>query len=149
MPSVSNSFVVDRPIGDVFDFVTTARHWPRWHPATRAVEGLVDGPPALGDTIVEHVTIAGIAGSGVWTVTERERPTRMVLEAELSFGRLRISYELSTVDGGSTRFQRDLEFPDLGPQIGAAMAQQSAQGIANLAALVGQELSGLQGVPNK
>jgi hypothetical protein len=39
MPRVSHQFVVDRPIGAVFDVVTTARFWPEWHPATRAVGG--------------------------------------------------------------------------------------------------------------
>ena len=46
MPRVSHQFVVDQPIGAVFDVVTTARFWPEWHPATRAVEGDI-GHPAL------------------------------------------------------------------------------------------------------
>jgi len=29
-------------------------------------------------------------------------------ETDLAFGHLRISYQLTTVDGGRTRFQRDL-----------------------------------------
>ena len=62
MPSVSHHFVADRPIDAVFDVVTTARFWPAWHPATRGVEGDVDHPAQLGDQIIEHVTIAGVAG---------------------------------------------------------------------------------------
>ena len=64
MPRVSHHFVVDRPLAAVFDIVTTARFWPRWHPATRGVEGDVDEPARLGDKIIEHVTIAGIEGTG-------------------------------------------------------------------------------------
>jgi Polyketide cyclase / dehydrase and lipid transport len=139
MPMVSHHFVADRPIGAVFDLVTTASFWPQWHPATRGVEGDIDHPALLGDRIIEHVTIAGIEGSGTWTVVEHERPRRAALETDLSVGRLRISYQLSTVDGG-TRFQRDLEFPELGPQVGAAMRAQSAQGIASLAELVEREI---------
>jgi hypothetical protein len=53
---------------------------------------------------------------------------------------LRISYQLSAVDGGGTRLQRDLDVPDLGPQVGAAMEAQSAEGVAGLARLVEREI---------
>ena len=119
MPTVSHHFVVDRPISAVFDVVTTARFWPEWHPATRGVEGDVGHPARLGDQIVEHVTIAGTQGSGTWTVVERDRPHRLALEADIAVGQLRISYLFSQEKGGATRLQRDLDFPDLGPQVGA------------------------------
>ncbi|HWN59924.1 MAG TPA: hypothetical protein VNO25_04580 [Streptosporangiaceae bacterium] len=41
MPRVSHHFVADRPIGAVFDLVTTARYWTEWHrppAASRAPE---------------------------------------------------------------------------------------------------------------
>jgi uncharacterized protein YndB with AHSA1/START domain len=140
MSQVSHHFVVGRPIGAVFDVVTTARFWPEWHPATRGVEGDIGHPARPGDQIIEHVTIAGIHGSGTWTVVEHERPHRLALETDLAFGHLRISYQLTTVDGGRTRFQRDLDFPELGPQVSAAMQAQSAEGITSLARLVQREI---------
>ena len=139
MPQVSHHFVADRPIDAVFDVVTTARFWTEWHPATRGVEGDVDHPARLGDHIVEHVTIAGIEGTGTWTVVEHDRPHRLALETELAVGRLRISYQLAAVAGG-TRFQRDLDFPDLGPQIAAVMDAQSQAGVASLAQLVERQI---------
>ncbi len=139
MPQVSHHFVADRPIGAVFDVVTTARFWTEWHPATRGVEGDVDHPARLGDHIVEHVTIAGIEGTGTWTVVEHDRPHHLALETELAVGRLRISYQLAAVAGG-TRFQRDLDFPDLGPQIAAVMDAQSQAGVASLAQLVERQI---------
>jgi hypothetical protein len=33
MPRVTEQFIIDRPIEAVFEFVTTARYWPQWHPA--------------------------------------------------------------------------------------------------------------------
>jgi hypothetical protein len=140
MPRVSHHFVVDRPIQDVFAVVSTARFWPDWHPATRAVEGDIDHPARLGDTITEHVTIAGIDGTGVWTVTEHNAPHGMALETDLSFGHLRIGYDLTVTENGGTRLQRDLDFPELGPVIYAAMESQSAEGIAGLARLVEREV---------
>ena len=82
MPQVSHHFVVDRPIDAVFDVVTTARFWPDWHPATRGVEGDIDHPARLGDKITEHVTIAGIQGSGTWSVVELDRPHHLALETD-------------------------------------------------------------------
>jgi uncharacterized protein YndB with AHSA1/START domain len=140
MPRVSHHFVVDRPIDRVFAVVTTARYWPEWHPATRGVEGDVDHPARLGDQITEHVTIAGIEGSGTWTVTEHEPPRRLVLENEHPLGRFRIAYEFTVSENGGTRFQRDLDFPEMGPQVLAAMETQSAEGIASLARLVRREI---------
>jgi hypothetical protein len=139
VPQVSHHFIADRPIDAVFDVVTTARYWTEWHPATRGVEGDVDHPARLGDRIVEHVTIAGIEGTGTWTVVEHDRPHHLALETELAVGRLRISYQLAAVVGG-TRFQRDLDFPELGPQIAAVMGAQSQAGVASLARLVEREV---------
>ncbi len=140
MPRVSHHFIVDRPIELVFDIVTTARFWPEWHPATRGVEGDIDHPARLGDRIIEHVTIAGITGTGTWTVVEHDPPHSLALESVLGDNRLRIGYRLGTVDGGSTRFERYLDFPELSPQVGAAMEAQSAEGVANLARLVRREV---------
>jgi hypothetical protein len=135
MPQVSHHFIADRPIDAVFDVVTTARFWTEWHPATRGVEGDIDHPARLGDHIIEHVTIAGIEGTGTWTVVEHDRPLHLALETEFAVGRLRISYQLAAVADG-TRFQRDLDYPDLGPRIAAEMEAQSRVGMASLAALV-------------
>ena len=139
MPRVSHHFVADRPIDAGFDLVTTARYWTEWHPATRGIEGDVDHPARLGDHITEHVTIAGVQGTGTWTVVEHDRPHHLALETELAVGPLRISYQLAAV-GDGTRFQRDLDFPELGPQVTAAMTAQSQAGVANLAALVEREI---------
>jgi Polyketide cyclase / dehydrase and lipid transport len=139
MPQVSHHFIADRPINAVFDVVTTARYWTDWHPATRGVEGDIDHPARLGDHIIEHVTIAGIEGTGTWTVVEHDRPHHLALETELAVGRLRISYQLAAVADG-TRFQRDLDFPELGPQIAAVMAAQSQAGVASLARLVERQI---------
>jgi uncharacterized protein YndB with AHSA1/START domain len=132
---MSDELVCDPPIEEVFDVVTTARYWPQWHPATRRVEGDVDGPTQLGHRITEHVTIAGTDGTGTWTVVERDRPHHLALETDLHVGHLRISYWFSATAGG-TRCRRDLDIPDLGPQVKAAMQAQSTQGMANLARLL-------------
>src|SRR6185437_12479340 len=117
MPRVSHHFVVDRSIEAVFAVVSTARFWPEWHPATRSVEGDTDHPARLFDRITEHATIAGVEGTGVWTVTEHAPPHHLAFEAELAVGHLRIAYAFTVVPDVGTRFQRDLDFPELGPKV--------------------------------
>ena len=39
MAAVVNTIKIGGPAEAVFDLVTTARFWPEWHPATRAVGG--------------------------------------------------------------------------------------------------------------
>jgi Polyketide cyclase / dehydrase and lipid transport len=140
MPRVSHYLVVDRPVGAVFDVVTTGRFWTEWHPATRGVEGDVDHPARLGDQITEHVTIAGFDGSGTWTVVERDPPYRLALETSRQGGRLRISYQHSQMASGGTRLQRDLDYLELGPQVSVAMQAQSAGGVIALARLLEREI---------
>ncbi len=52
------------------------------------------------------MTIAGIQGAGTWTVVEYDRPHHLAMKTDPAFGHLRISYQLTTVDGGRTRFRR-------------------------------------------
>jgi hypothetical protein len=61
---------------------------------------------------------------------------RPIDATELPMGPLWISYNLTAV----ARFQRDLDFPELGPQITAVMAAQSQAGVASRARLVERQI---------
>ncbi|MFN8498900.1 MAG: SRPBCC family protein [Anaerolineae bacterium] len=134
---VSNEIVVARPIAAVFDRATTAKYWPQWHPATVSVAGQIDRPARLGDAIIERVQLGGRPGEGTWTVVEDEHPHRLVLATRVGMGDLRITYTAQeTADG--TLFRRDLDYPDLGPQMAALMRDQSEMGMKHLKALLEQ-----------
>jgi hypothetical protein len=149
VPSVSDSIDCAGPVEAVFDLVTTAKWWPQWHPATRSVEGDVEHPAQLGDRITEHVVIAGMEGTGTWTVVARDRPRRLVLAADLPMGRFQISYQFtSSSDGGRTQMRRDLVFPELGPAVGEAMRVQSAEGMECLGRLVAEHLTSVTRAPS-
>ncbi len=132
---VSNEIVVARPLEAVFDAATTAKYWPQWHPATLGVDGQIDRPARLGDVIIERVQLGERPGQGAWTVVQDERPHRLALEANVSLGHLSITYTAEATSDG-TRFRRDLEYPDLGPQMEEIMRVQSAVGMENLKALL-------------
>ena len=80
MTTISNEVRIDGPIATVFDIGTTARHWPLWHPATAAVDGIISRPLTLGDQVRERAVIAGRSHEGVWTVSEHTRPERRCLQ---------------------------------------------------------------------
>jgi uncharacterized protein YndB with AHSA1/START domain len=124
----------------VFDLVTTARFWPRWHPATLAVAGVTQRPFGPGDRIHERVRFGDIVAQGTWEVVEYDRPWRAVLRTEMPS--VRITYSFAA-DGGGTEFRRELEyeaslagaFPDRGA-FDRLMQAQSEQGLRKLKELV-------------
>lgn len=107
---VVNDVSIEGPIERVFDLVTTTRYWTEWHPATIGVEGVVDRPIALGDTIRERARIGQRVYEGDWHVIEHVRPTRVLLRGET--GRIEIGYTFKQ-DGATTVFRRELAYePD-------------------------------------
>lgn len=108
MAQVRNEVVIDGPIEQVFDAVTTTRTWPAWHPATLAVGGVTDRPIRLGDQVHERARIGGREYEADWTVIDHQRPERVVMEIPGSG--TRISYAFSADGLSATRFVRTLEF---------------------------------------
>jgi hypothetical protein len=82
MTSIVNTITIAGSAGGVFDLVTTARFWPQWHPASRAVGGVTQRPYQGGDVIHERGEVAGIPFDVTWKVVEHIRPLRAVLRAE-------------------------------------------------------------------
>jgi hypothetical protein len=56
MGEVTNSMVIGGTPGPVFDLATTARFWPKSHPAAKAVYGVVERPYLLNDVVREEST---------------------------------------------------------------------------------------------
>ncbi len=62
MSKIILTTIIDRPIGDVFDYTTEPDNWPKWHPASRSVSGAVDHPLTLGEEVREEFNVAGRTG---------------------------------------------------------------------------------------
>src|SRR5271157_2263604 len=45
---------IHREMADVFDFFTTPKNWPRWHPASISVAGATDHSLAIGEEVTEE-----------------------------------------------------------------------------------------------
>jgi Polyketide cyclase / dehydrase and lipid transport len=125
----------------VFDLITSARFWPEWHPATRAVFGVTQRPYGRSDVIHEFVQFGGTDLVVSWRVAEHVRPSRVVLEALTARARIAYSFDPS---GDAIEFRRDLEYDEpLVRQIAPAivdlhglMQEQSEEALRRLKELV-------------
>jgi uncharacterized protein YndB with AHSA1/START domain len=100
---------INRPIGDVFDYITTPANWPKWHPASRSVRGAVDHSLLPGEQVAEEFVVGGRAGSCVWQVTKREAPYLWAIAASTPQGGAEICYRLAR-QGEGTLFERELKY---------------------------------------
>jgi uncharacterized protein YndB with AHSA1/START domain len=125
----------------VFDFVTNASRWKRWHPATHAVHGVPDRPLVWGETMVEHIKAAHRSFEATWTVTAREPGALWRIETRTPYGASILTYRLAPHPEG-TWFERTCDFRSEGPWRRLdgnltrwMLARQAARALANLRAL--------------
>ncbi len=109
MTRVVTAVSIRRPIGEVFDYITTPANWPKWHPASRSVSGTVDHSLLPGEQVTEEFVVGGRAGSCVWQVTKREAPYLWTIATSTPQGHAKISYRLAP-QGGDTIFERELAY---------------------------------------
>ena len=142
MTAVINTVTIKGPPKAVFDLITSARLWPQWHPATKAVGGIVERPYALGDLIHERGKIGNADFKTTWKVVEHVRPSKVVLQSQN--GPTRITYTF-TASKGTTIFTRKLEYQPENfasvKELEKVMRDQSEQGVNQLKALVEKILS--------
>ena len=108
MTRIYTAIQIDKPIEQVFDYVTTASNWPKWHPSSLSVTGANDHSGQVGETVTEHYVVAGNRGTVVWMVRERDYPRHWVIDGVLQErnGGGTVVYTLTPKDSG-TFFQRE------------------------------------------
>jgi Polyketide cyclase / dehydrase and lipid transport len=141
LTTITNAIAIRGLAGPVFDLATTARLWPRWHPATRAVAGVTERPYQLGDLIHEDIEVGGVAARVVWRVTEHDRPHRVTFQRDSPLARITYTFQQAKE---VIEFRRELEYEasvaaDLFPdpaQLERLLHAQSEQSLRQLKALV-------------
>jgi uncharacterized protein YndB with AHSA1/START domain len=141
---VMSSADIAAPPERVFAYVTTPANWPRWHPQSRAVSGVVDRTPQPGEKTIEDFEIAGKKGRATWVSVAVDPPRRWAFEGRgEGGGGARIVYTLTPISGG-TRFERDLTYrgPNLAfvvanaLKLRAVMESDSAEAVRRLKAAI-------------
>jgi len=137
---VVNRIEIAAPPERVFGYVATPANWPRWHPASRAVRGITDRTPKVGESVVETFEIAGRGGDATWTTVELDPPRRWVIySSSPGGGSARIVYTMSATSGG-TLWERDIDYRGSNLLFGllnvlrihAVMESDSAKALANV-----------------
>jgi len=141
-----------RPVREVFDFITTSGHWPKWHPATHAVTGQTLWPGQLGDESTEEMLTAKVfPGRISWRVVSCEAPVRWGIVTTsidvplLSAATVRVDYRLVEEERGARllrtfryRLPRHLWLLDA-LYFGARMESESVEALRRLVALIESE----------
>lgn len=140
---VVNSISIQRPPAEVFRYVTTPAHWPRWHPSSLDVSGAVDHSLGVGEQVREGFRVAGREGRVVWVVREAVPAAKWVIDGHIegSRGRGTITYRIAPTPTG-TRFEREFRYrmPNLLAAIvdklvtEERIAHESAEALARLKA---------------
>lgn len=78
---IVTSIVLPHPAAEIFDFITTAGHWNRWHPATVNASGAADHPAKAGEKIFENIRLGFLRGTIDWIVRECRPPGRWAIGA--------------------------------------------------------------------
>jgi len=137
---IVNSADIAAPPERVFAYVTAPVNWPRWHPQSRAVSGVVDRTPQPGEKTIENFEIAGRKGRATWVSVALDPPRRWEFEGRSEGGGgARIVYSLAPTPQG-TRFERALVYrePNLAfvilnaLELRAVMQADSAEAVRRL-----------------
>jgi uncharacterized protein YndB with AHSA1/START domain len=107
---IVNSADIAAPPERVFAYVTAPVNWPRWHPQSRAVSGVIDRTPRPGENTIEEFEIAGRKGRATWTSVAVDPPRRWEFAGQgEGGGGAHIVYTLAPGTGG-THFERELVY---------------------------------------
>lgn len=137
---IENSIDIAAQPPQVFAYVATPANWPRWHPASRAVRGITDRTPAVGESVTETYEIGDYRDTATWTTVELEAPRRWRFATRGEHGgSAEIAYSLTPTATG-TQFRRELFYR--GPNLAFAIvdrlklrainASDSATALANV-----------------
>jgi carbon monoxide dehydrogenase subunit G len=103
MTKIERSIVIDRPIGDVWEFVHDTTKDALWQTTLVESEQLTDGPMRVGTKVREIRQFLGLRIELAWEVTEYEPTQKSAIRGISGPVPLHGGYLLEPVDGG-TRF---------------------------------------------
>jgi uncharacterized protein YndB with AHSA1/START domain len=110
MTTIVTNAVIQRPMAQVYEYVTTPRHWPVWHLSSLGLSGATDHSLQVGEEVTEHFRVAWRKGSVTWKVIARDAPTRWAISGRVAGGgHGTITYTLSPLADGTT-FRREFVY---------------------------------------
>jgi uncharacterized membrane protein len=101
MTRVERSIVIDRPIGEVWEYVNDPSNDVTWQSTLLESEQLTDGPVGVGMRVREVRQFLGVRIETAWEVKEYEPTSRSSIESVSGPVPFKGSYVLESVNGGT------------------------------------------------
>jgi uncharacterized protein YndB with AHSA1/START domain len=111
MPRIQHSILIRKPAAQIFDYLTTPKHWPDFHPASLEETGAIERPLKVGDRHRERFRTRGWTGYINWMTLEADRPFHFRIRGEVEGigGNILITFRtVERPDGVELR--RELEY---------------------------------------
>jgi hypothetical protein len=83
MPRIQHSILIRKPAAQVYDYLTTPKHWPAFHPASLEETGATDHPLQVGEQHREKFRTRGWTGYINWTTLDADRPFHFRIRGEV------------------------------------------------------------------
>ena len=103
MGSYQHAIEIERPVAEVFAFVTEPSNYPRWQPSLVEVRPHSPGPLRVGSMATEVRRFLGREVETTWTCVEHEPTSRSAIESDDGPVPFRGTFVLEPSDWG-TRF---------------------------------------------
>ena len=137
MVDVSSSILIERPVEDVFAYVTDVTNDPAWHTDVLEARKTTEGPPGVGT--VWHAKFKPSMGisEGDMQVVSFEPNREQVMRGDVGPMHPTLTYLLEPVDAG-TRFTRRVQISVSGwmkimaPMMGLMLPKQNKGFLTNL-----------------
>lgn len=144
MVDITNSITINRPVADVFDYVTDLSNEPAWHTDLLEARRTSDGPAGIGTRYqVRFKPFMGYS-EGTEEVIGFEPKRLQVVRGEVGPMRPTVTYLVEPSDGG-TQFSRRLQLEASGlmglllPLMRVMIVRSNAGFVANLKRVLEQE----------
>jgi uncharacterized protein YndB with AHSA1/START domain len=140
----SDTIVIDRPVEDVFAFVTDVTNDPAWHTDVLEAHKTTDGPPGVGTVWHARFKPAMGISEGDMRVVTFEPNRKQVMEGDVGPMHPTLTYEFEP-SGGGTMFTRHVQISVSGwmklmsPMIGMMLPRQNKGYLANLKRVLEQQ----------
>lgn len=139
MIELRNTVNIDRPVGEVFAYISELEHTPEWNWAIRETRKTSHGPVAVGTTYRQTRTVPSPATEEL-EITALQRDVLLEVVGELASLPAKLTYRFYPTAGG-TRVTNEIELRPQGAVrlLGPVVSKQIERSVAeNLRVLKGR-----------
>lgn len=111
MIDMETSIVINRPVEEVFEYVTTAEKIPEWAPSVIEARQIPPGPTAVGTRIVQTVKVPLSKTEATWEVIAFEPNSLCRFRADSSYFTGEVTFMVEVAEGGTKFTSHDKGSP--------------------------------------